>query len=757
MPVSALDSPASANGNGFGNDLEMEGDTLIAGEPRAREGTSSTAGAIVSFERSAAGEWVQTQYLTYPGESHQAEIGSRMALSGNTLLVSVTTISAGRVLTYTRSGPGAQWVPGPALTGDAQDELFGISVALDGDTAVVGASKSLTGPGSVRKGAVYVFTRSGGVWTRSQRIPAPAEATDTAEFGSGAALSGDWLAVNARTEGLNRSGNRGTAGSTWLYRRSGGMWSFHRKLVPDAEVARETGWNSTALTGGTLVIAASQGTNRVSGFPYGGAAYVYTLDPGSNTWSATPQRVPAQEKEDGTALGTSVTVEGNRMALGARSAGGVGRVYVYTRNAGGQWVEDGSFSHHELAGFTFFGERVALRQGRLAVAAPNSSGPGRVYVFSEGGALQAVTGGNYAVGATNASMLGTVLSDAASEPVTFEFGLTTAYGASFSANPATLQTTGTAQQVYLSLGLLLPQTTYHYRVRAGTAVGADRTFTTGAFDAGLADAVDAPQVNWDTYGTYGGWQRQTAMSFDGTDAARSAAIPHGQFTSMQAIMTGPGTISFRWKVSSQANRDYLFFYANNLPQANISGEVAWEQKTFNVPAGRWLFAWLYAKDQSGTAGSDAAWVDTVEWTPAPGATPWNQWRTAQFTAAQLNDANVSGPNADPDRDGLTNLAEAFFGTTPLIANAGQLTPSKTGNALYVNWQEPITGNGIMAVPEWSPNGQTWLKSGESAAGIPARTIPVTLGSGSGANPLTVRLDATGQPRAMLRLRFSIIP
>ena len=52
------------------------------------------------------------------------------------------------------------------------------------------------------------------------------------------------------------------------------------------------------------------------------------------------------------------------------------------------------------------------------------------------------------------------------------------------------------------------------------------------------------------------------------------------------------------------------------------------------------------------------------------------------------------------------------------------------HALYVGWLEPITANGVTAVPEWSPDGQTWLASGQSAPGISARTITVTVGTGT---------------------------
>jgi len=137
---------------------------------------------------------------------------------------------------------------------------------------------------------------------------------------------------------------------------------------------------------------------------------------------------------------------------------------------------------------------------------------------------------------------------------------------------------------------------------------------------------------------------------------------------------------------------------------------------------------------------------------------WGQWRSAKFSAAQLTDVNVSGPGADPDRDGVPNLAEALFGAPPLTTTSGPLAPEKVGDALHVSWREPLAGNGVTAVPEWSPNGQTWLTSGQSAPGISARTISVSVsGTTATTAQLTARLDGTGEPRALLRLRCAIIP
>ncbi len=136
----------------------------------------------------------------------------------------------------------------------------------------------------------------------------------------------------------------------------------------------------------------------------------------------------------------------------------------------------------------------------------------------------------------------------------------------------------------------------------------------------IADAVDAMNLSWTTGGS-ADWFGQAATTYDGEDAARSGYIRHDQQSWMQTTVTGPGTIRFWWKVSSEAGYDWLDFFIGNDLQDAISGAVDWEHRSFDVPAGTHTLKWQYAKDYSVTHGADSGWVDQIAWFPASAMYP----------------------------------------------------------------------------------------------------------------------------------------
>jgi len=128
----------------------------------------------------------------------------------------------------------------------------------------------------------------------------------------------------------------------------------------------------------------------------------------------------------------------------------------------------------------------------------------------------------------------------------------------------------------------------------------------------LATALDAPQLTWVTSASLP-WVGQTNVTHDGVDAARSGVIGDNQESWMQTTVTGPGTLVFWWKVSSESGFDYLEFRINDIPNESIAGEVNWQQRTFNLDAGSHTLRWRYSKDFVDGAGQDRGWVDMVSY------------------------------------------------------------------------------------------------------------------------------------------------
>jgi parallel beta-helix repeat protein len=109
------------------------------------------------------------------------------------------------------------------------------------------------------------------------------------------------------------------------------------------------------------------------------------------------------------------------------------------------------------------------------------------------------------------------------------------------------------------------------------------------------------------------WFVQNNITHSGFLALRSGTITNNQTSTVQTTLTGPGTLTFWWKVSSQLNRDLLSLKVNSSTQAVISGSIDWQPRAVYIGSGPHLFEWTYAKDASGSSGQDAAWLDQVSW------------------------------------------------------------------------------------------------------------------------------------------------
>ena len=188
------------------------------------------------------------------------------------------------------------------------------------------------------------------------------------------------------------------------------------------------------------------------------------------------------------------------------------------------------------------------------------------------------------------------------------------------------------------------------------------------FQTSLARGLDTPaSLAWTPSGN-GQWYGQYEASHDGLDAAVSPSVGANQQARITSTFVGPGTLSFWWKVSSRASSGLLTLLIDSVAQAGaISGTAAdWAQVSVALPAGSHSVAWRYSRDSnSATAGENRAFVDQVSFvTPNPVSHAFADWLAAHFSTAELSDAAVSGPAADPDQDGIPNAIEAAIGSSP---------------------------------------------------------------------------------------------
>ena len=118
-------------------------------------------------------------------------------------------------------------------------------------------------------------------------------------------------------------------------------------------------------------------------------------------------------------------------------------------------------------------------------------------------------------------------------------------------------------------------------------------------------------------------QKTYSAPIGGGDAAQSGDITNYQSSSFYTQVTGPGVLTFYWKVSSESGFDYLRFLDSGVQKYSISGEVDWEKKSYNVPGGVHILKWSYEKDISIYGGMDCGWVDYVTYSALPHrAMPW---------------------------------------------------------------------------------------------------------------------------------------
>ena len=191
--------------------------------------------------------------------------------------------------------------------------------------------------------------------------------------------------------------------------------------------------------------------------------------------------------------------------------------------------------------------------------------------------------------------------------------------------------------------------------------------------ASLAEAVDNAAL---TITTGGGanWTVDNTTGYTGGASAKSGEIGDNQSSWMQTTITGPGTFSFRWKVSSEEAYDTLTWSLDGAQQDEISGSTSWTLVTKELTAGSHTIRWTYTKDESGGDGDDCGWVDAIvtpilppmnvaaddgtvtasvkiTWTAATGATSYTIWRAESNDSSKATQIGTATTTSYTDKTG----------------------------------------------------------------------------------------------------------
>jgi len=368
-----------ANNAHFGYAVAIDGDTAVVGaENDLVNGQTPGVAYIFTFDGI---NWVQQQRLGGLNVTG-ADFGKSVAIDGDTVVVgSPGEGSGGSITVFTRNG--SIWTEQQRILKSggisASADHFGDSVSISGDTIIAGAPLQ---QGAVQVGSTgfaYIFQRSGNTWTQIARLSSGFVSANQF-FGDAVAISGNYALVGyPRDSAVAQS-----QGSVFIYKRTNGVWSYLQTIRPsDGPVNGQFGL-SVAISGGTAVVGVP--------YPGTGAAYVYRFD-GQNWFQDTKLLAADGVPQD--AFGWNVAVSGERVLVGAPGTvftNPPGAAYLFSRN-GLKWQFEEKFTAAVPVAADQFGHGVAISGNKAIMGLPNDDYAG----FSNAGSAVTVLLGANAV------------------------------------------------------------------------------------------------------------------------------------------------------------------------------------------------------------------------------------------------------------------------------------------------------------------------------------------------------------------------
>jgi len=415
-----LKASTIASADNFGFTVSVSGSTMVVGAPFEDSGGFNSGAAYV-FVRTGM-NWTQQAYLKASNAGPGDQFGTSVSISGDTLVVGAnredsgatgvngdgandSIVDSGAAYVFVRNG--TNWTQQAYLkaSNPGTNDQFGFSVAVSGDTVVVGArfedsrfpgietDNSLTD-----SGAAYVFTRTGTNWSQQAYLK-PLNPGMNFNFGWSVSVSSNTVVVGTPFE----SSTALASGAVYVFVRDGANWSQQAFLKEPATLAHDQLGASVSVWGNTLIAGANRESSRETN---SGAACVFARA-GTN-WSVQAilkASNPGPEDQFGWFVGICMDTAVVGAKLEDSYAQGIngdesddslpdsGAAYVFVR-VGTNWLQQAYIKPANTGSGDQFGFSVAVSSDTVVIGSPaessatgdpdddNAFGSGAAYVFT---------------------------------------------------------------------------------------------------------------------------------------------------------------------------------------------------------------------------------------------------------------------------------------------------------------------------------------------------------------------------------------
>lgn len=348
--------PVDTSGvRGFSNSISVSGDVAIAGAMTS----DGQQGAAFIFRWNGS-TWQQEQRLAPADSVLQARFGENVAVDSEVALVGASASPSGLPgAAYVFRWDGNSWQQEAKLSASTPQgrDVFGISVDLKGDLALIGASAR-----EANKGAAYLYRRVGDSWQEEAILAATdGQAGDgfgiRVKIGDGELLVGSFSADNQK-------------GAVYIFQLVGDVWKQTGKLSASNGVAGDN--FSILSTHEDLLVVGALGVKNDQG-----AAYVFRRQGGFWQEEAI---LSANDGADGEWFGRAITVRDNQILIGARfDSARKGAAYLF-RYINDTWHEVAKLTASDAAEGDWYGTSVELSDERAFVGSYKATGV--VYAYS---------------------------------------------------------------------------------------------------------------------------------------------------------------------------------------------------------------------------------------------------------------------------------------------------------------------------------------------------------------------------------------